>query len=254
MKGFISRRYYGLLRKKVRMLMKNSQKVVTICDSLGRAYTEEFGCSTVTIVTGSNIEISSEMNVTDEKVFRYFGNLQLGRDESLFSIGKALDCVNQKFNFGYVLEIYTNETQQEILSRLTKVPSIRLKGFVSGEEVHRLMRGANFLIHTESFQKENIERVKYSVSTKIADSLASGTCLLAYGPAEVASIEYLIENEAAFCATSEDELASVLTELLTNEEKRELTVKNALALAKKNHDSEANCRMIKETLEEGCRE
>ena len=96
--------------------------------------------------------------------------------------------------------------------------------------------------------------MKYSVSTKIADSLASGTCLLAYGPAEVASIEYLIENEAAFCATSEDELASVLTELLTNEEKRELIVKNALALAKKNHDSEANCRMIKETLEEDCRE
>ena len=106
------------------------------------------------------------------------------------------------------------------------------------------------VIHTESFDEMERKKVAYSVSTKIADSLASGTPILAYGPSEVASIEYLRKNNSAFCANSESELENVLSLLISNEEKRKEIIENALNLAKKNHDSEANCQMIRDVLRE----
>ena len=92
--------------------------------------------------------------------------------------------------------------------------------------------------------------VAYSVSTKIADSLASGTCLLAYGPAEIASIEYLKENKAAFCITEEAELEEGLVSLIGNSELQSALVQNALTLAKRRHNGSINRQMIKDTLEE----
>ena len=38
------------------------------------------------------------------------------------------------------------------------------------------------VIHTESFEQEMMELVRFSVSTKIAESLMYGPCLIAYGP------------------------------------------------------------------------
>ena len=91
------------------------------------------------------------------------------------------------------------------------------------------------VIHTESFDSTMQKRVRYSVSTKIADSLASGTPILAYGPEEVASISYLRGNDAAFCATDLSELKDVLIELVSNEEKRKNVLLNSYKLAQNNH-------------------
>ena len=253
LKGVIKKVYYKALRKKVAKLMRNSKTVTTICDSLGKAYQNEFGCNTLTVSTGATIDIASKANESDAKVIRYFGNLQLGRNNSLLSLGKALDKINEEQNSKYSLEIYTDESRPDILQPFSEILSIQIKGFVSGDEVHRLMKDSLALVHTESFESKNIERVRFSVSTKIADSLASGTALLAFGPAEVASMEYLIENEAAFCATSAEELTEVLKELITNKDKKEKIISNALESAKKNHDSKKNSVMMKETLEEACR-
>ena len=73
--------------------------------------------------------------------------------------------------------------------------------------------------------------------------------MFAYGPAEIASIQYLQENEVAVCVTSPEELAEGLRNLLSSEELRERVVKKALALANKNHDITANVKMIREVLE-----
>ena len=104
------------------------------------------------------------------------------------------------------------------------------------------------MIHTESFDPVIRERVRYSLSTKIADSLASGTCMLAYGPAEAASMDYLIRNKAAFTATSPEELRAVLPRLFTDDaEYRRITGK-AKALARKNHSPEATRETVRKTL------
>ena len=110
--------------------------------------------------------------------------------------------------------------------------------------IHR----AKAVIHTESFDPVIRERVRYSLSTKISDCLASGTGMLAYGPAEAASMDYLIRNEAAFTATSPEELREVLPRLFTDEAEYRRIVENAKALARKNHRPETTRETVRGTL------
>ena len=108
------------------------------------------------------------------------------------------------------------------------------------------------VIHTESFDEKNKQCVSYSVSTKIVDSLMSGTCILAYGPPEIASIHYLKENNAAYCITDDSSLITSLTEFMKNEKLRDVIINNAVSLSKRNHNSKINCEMLRDILTSIC--
>lgn len=64
--------------------------------------------------------------------------------------------------------------------------------------------------------------------------------MIAYGPEEVASMRHLIENECAYCITSESALVEGLTEILNNKQKRDILAKKGLEVAKEWHDSQKN--------------
>ena len=110
------------------------------------------------------------------------------------------------------------------------------------------MKKASVLLHVESFEEDNRERVKYSVSTKIADLLASGICLFAYGPEEISSIEYLRRNECALVAVNREELTYKLSECLEKPEVRAENASKALEIAARNHDSGRQSERLKSIL------
>ena len=77
-----------------------------------------------------------------------------------------------------------------------------------------------------------------------------GPCLIAYGPEGIASIDYLKENKAAYVITRPEDLESGLTKILTNKDLREQIVRNARALAIKNHNAEVNPKKVRMWLEQ----
>lgn len=248
--GWVQKAYYRSLRRKIAGLMKRSARVVTICDSLAEAYQQEFGCPTTTVYSGANMEVASWPGKSDSTDLVYLGNLQLNRNQSLAEIGRALQEINEDNQASYHLLIYTGDQDPEILKSFAGIPSIEVKGFVSGDEVHRIMQNASMLVHTESFQPQDIERVRYSISTKIADSLASGTCLFAYGSQQVASIKHLMENHCAGVATSQEQLKAALWEYLSHPEKREETARAGLATARRCHSRELQSGILRNVLSE----
>ena len=236
--------------KQVKKAMDYASCIFPICEKMGREYGEYFGKPYYTLCTPSTV--SEPMKLEKSGAISYIGNIRYERNSQLVAMGKALKALDVP-NKPEFIDVYSGEKDPDLLSILTEENGIKFHGSISASEVLEVMGKSLAVIHTEAFDETMRQIVRYSVSTKIADSLASGTPLLAYGPAEVASMEYLIENEAAFCATSESELPAVLSELISNSEKREKTVANAIALAKKNHDSARSGKMIKETLEEACK-
>ena len=81
---------------------------------------------------------------------------------------------------------------------------------------------------------------KHSVSTKIADSLASGIPLIAYGPAEISSMAHLIRHECAVTAVSQEALRDMLERALREPKVREHVVQKALQVASEYHDLARN--------------
>ncbi|MBQ8907579.1 MAG: hypothetical protein IJY71_03225 [Clostridia bacterium] len=233
--------------KQVNKTMAYASAIYPICDKMAKDYGALFQKPCHVLCTPSTIE--KPLAYEKGNAISYIGNLGYHRNRQLIAIGKALKSLALDGKPSCI-DVYSAETDEEILAELTEENGICFHGKISGDEVLRIMGESRIVIHTESFNERTRKMVAYSVSTKIADSLASGTCLLAYGPAEIASIEYLKENKAAFCITEEAELEEGLVSLIGSSELQSALVQNALALAKQRHSGSINRQMIKDTLEE----
>ncbi len=231
--------------KHVRKAMDYASCIYPICEKMGRDYAKLFNKPYHTLPTPSSI--SEPLNEEKTNAISYIGNLGYKRNEQLVALGKTLKEIDGDNKPEYI-DVYSAENSPEILRYMTKENGINFHGAISSSEVLRIMGSSMAVIHTESFDKITRQSVAYSVSTKIADSLASGTPILAYGPSEIASIEYLKENNSAFCITENDDLHKKLSEFVLNADLRDTIAQNALILASKNHNSETNCKMIRETM------
>lgn len=249
-KEALDRLRLALLKKKIDQLMAASSRLVVISRELEENYGQKFGLPVDVVMTGGAVAPVEETADREPDAVCYFGNVRSNRYLSLGQIGKALDELNAQLGTSYRLKIYTSEKDEEILSHLRQFASIELCGFVTGAAFAETLRKAPLLLHTEAFDEENIDKVRNSVSTKIADSLASGIAFLAYGPEEVSSMKHLIRHECALTAVSAQELPQMLRKAFTDGKARQAVVKNALQTAKKYHDSVENSRALHRILEE----
>lgn len=230
----------------VKKLFARHKNMIGICDKLSKDYSKEFNVHAETFMTLSSMQ---SKNITEKKDIQisYLGNLGYNRNLILAEIGKVLA---ETFEHKYFIDVYSPEIREEVLECLKKENGIRFNGSVAYDEVERIMKESDILIHCESFDDENRNKVRYSVSTKIADSLSSGTVMLAYGPEDIASIEYLKENGCACVATSLEELGVKLKELIENDNLRKEYANKAIEVAMVNHKIETNCKRFNNFINE----
>ncbi len=246
----LSKLQLRLLKKKTQALMRRSSCVIGICDEIKDSYQKAFNVPAVKLMTGASRSATHADDRGDPQDLSYFGNVGCGRYASLTEIGQALEELNREKGTSFVLKIYTSEKDPEILGRLQSCPTVKLCGFVTGEALDQAMSQTGLLVHTEAFDEESIDLVKHSVSTKIADSLASGIPLFAYGPSSVASMKHLISQKCAITATSKACLKPMLEAAFFDIGCRADTVARALETAAMFHDSEKNSRDLQALLSE----
>lgn len=245
-KGCLNRWELFLLQKKINQLMDKTQRLVVISEELKETYQCHFGVDTDVVMTGVSLNhnnIPDSANIVQR--ISYFGNLSAGRHISLADIGRVLDEFNSIHNTNVILQIYTPETSQDFLKVFEDISSVKICGFVSGKAFEDAFFASDVLIHTESFGKEESDTVKYSVSTKIADSLASGIPLLAYGPSYISSMQHLIRNKCALVATSQAELRQRLEDIILDCEKKSGIVEQAQKIAAQYHNKQKNSAKLR---------
>ena len=148
----------------------------------------------------------------------------------------------------YALSFSSSSHPEGILNYFKGIDSVKLCGFISGKEFEKKLQNAELLLHIEAFDEKSIDLVKHSVSTKIADSLGSGVCLLGYGPKEVASMQHLIRNDCALVCTKESELKGFLWKAFYDVGERNRVRENALKTARLYHDSFVTSRRLYEIM------
>lgn len=248
---FLGKVRHALFMKNVKRTMKRATELLTICDSMNKAYSQLFDkkCRTLhTSAAKKDIEYCHDANQVS-----YIGSVGCGRFKSLIEMGRALSSIKMDGIPKYI-DVYTGSYQPEYIEPLKSAEGIRFHGSIPSEQVLKVMSKSMAVIHTESFEHGLMDMVRFSVSTKIAESLMYGPCLIAYGPDGIASIDYLKENNAAYIITSSKDLTSGLQEALSNEEMRKEIVRNARTLAVKNHSADLNPQKVREWLEQAVAE
>lgn len=241
---------HRLLRKKIEEIMNRSCLIVGISQEIIDRYSEYFSVETALIMTGSNIGVIKKLPKKKIiKNFSYFGNVGLKRETSLADIGRALDEINRERKTEYHLHIYTGTQSEAVETALRDIKSVRMCGFLTGEAFVHAFVNADCLVHVESFDVQMTDLVSGSISTKIADSLASGIPMLAYAPAGIASVEHLRRNNCAFIADQCTSLKEIICQMLDDGEKCNLISQNAVYTADRYHISNKNSAYLKSLIE-----
>lgn len=138
--------------------------------------------------------------------FLFTGNIGANRWKTLSLLAATL----KELDFGH-LDIYTASPINDKINKELNIEGYsKVHAPVSQDEVKVLQNKADVLVHAESFDLANKLLVRYSISTKIMDYLCTGRTILALGPNDVASIEYLRDNDAALVASSKKEIVKTV--------------------------------------------
>lgn len=144
--------------------------------------------------------------------FLFTGNIYANRWKTLAMLATEL----QKQQFG-ALDIYTATPISKKMRKALDIPgSSYLHAPVSQNEVIELQNKADVLVHTEAFDRYNKSLVRCAISTKIMDYLCVGRCILAIGPNDISSIEYLADNDLALVASDATMLNKIITTIKNN--------------------------------------
>lgn len=237
------------LDRTTRKLMAATESIFCICQDMSNRYSEKFKKSAFTVMTGSTIQIAKNpKEISEVSNIRYFGKLSLNRYKSIFTLGKAIDNINKKDGTRISFDLYCGNVSDEIKEYYKDIDCIELHDFIYGEQFENEFFSSDALVHVEAFDEKSVDRVRYSISTKIADSLASGIPLIAHGPDSVSSVRHLIDNNCALAVTDEQLLEERLSEFIHNKDMRINIVENAIKTAERYHNSKSVSKTVYDTL------
>lgn len=247
--GFLRRRYYRRLQKSIDKMASQVKYVVGCSELAAEEFGKKYGVPYEAVFTPSSKEyISMKIHPQTKQfpvVFRYFGNLGLERWKPLEKLGKAIANYNQDRQIA-ILEVYSTLVYPDAIAKLNIPNGCVFKGWVYGEEYLNLLETADIAVHVESFSEEMCRRTRLSISTKIADYLGAGKCIMAIGQAELASIRHL--NKVAFMINDLSELEEKLKNLIENPELRMQLSERAKQLAVNSHDNSKIAKRIKSII------
>ena len=110
-------------------------------------------------------------------------------------------------------------------------------------EVKNVIEQNDVVVFVESLKEQFKDIARLSFSTKITDYLASGKCIFAIGPKDIAPIEYFKDNDAAIVANDYDSIKEQLHKLLVPEMVEGYS-KKAFLCGKANHDKAMLDRIV----------
>ena len=231
--GFLIHRFF--LRRSVKKLVDKVQKVFVINSKMQREFKDCYGIDAEILTKGANIAAYSNSKESSAPLkMVYTGKMLYGRLETIQMISEILDEVNQngiKISFEIYSGTQLNEYEKQSLTR----KGVHFCGSVTQEKVAAIQAEADILLLAEAISGKHVYDARLSFSTKVVDYLAAGKCIVAVGPRDIASIEYLTDENAALTASNREEILDLFKNQLNVAVVREYGVRaRNLAIEKHN--------------------
>ena len=197
-------------RKRLRKIAALSDKCYGISQLMCDEYSELYGKDFSLLFKGCEIREPKASYGTPIR-FVYAGNLLYNRNKSLEALARAIEVVNSGESKAF-LDIYSGtKVTDDVRKSLNIEGASRLNDPKPFSEIKEIMYTSDIVLHVESFDKEQMDVVRLSFSTKITDCMQSGSVMMAIGPTGIASIEYPKNSiPGAIVVNSLDELPKVV--------------------------------------------
>jgi len=239
-----------VLKYNLKKVFQRTEKAFAISEKMAFEYTSRYHKPFYSLMNCIEDSTPSSEPEKDKKTIRfcYSGGLHLHRWQTLNLLCDALDRIETDKMIE--LNIYTNEMDwQQNKDKFANYSFVNYMGFVTQTEMMEELKKQTVLVHVESFEKQTLAYTRFSISTKIPEYLSMRKPILAIGPPDTASVQYLKSNRSAFIVDENNE-NSLIDELkkIMNADQREKIAINAYKLFKKNHTKESQHLVLKNNL------
>ena len=237
--------YKGTYRKLIDKVLAWPGSAIYISDKIRDKYNSEFGLDGETVYLASTIH-RKPFNVinTEHPVITYFGNIQMGRNNSLNDIGYALGRIKKE----YVIEVYSNENNEKYFGVFNDNPNVKFLGSVPYAQVQKRMAESDITVIVEGFAEADVNLSRYSLSTKAADALASGASILTYGSLESGIIDYMQSTGASMVCTKMEDLEKCIKMLITDRDLQKKLYDQAIVMTELHHNRRASCTVSESVI------
>ncbi len=237
------RRYQALIRR----VFAHGGSAIYIDDKIRDKYNAAFG------LTGRTVHLASSqprrsfrpIDRVQPKI-RYFGKLRLGRNHTLAAIARALGRIDPQ----YRVEVYSDEKEEGVLRVLRSCPNVRFCGAVPYGQVQILTADSDVLLLAEGFREQDVDTVRYSLSTKTADAIASGAAVFACGHREAGAMEYCSHTGCVTTCNDSGKLEEALRSLLFDEALQKRQYEAGQALLGRRHRLAFSTREFEKAVKE----
>lgn len=240
-------------RGKIRKVVEKSSNIYCISELQCKEYSQYFKRTCNLLWKGIDCSIGEkgiDTVLNDPIVILFTGNVSAGRWKTLSLIAKSLEKIN-KDGVKAKLYIYTATPITRAIKRKLSITNTSfLMGSVPIDEIPHIQNQCDILLHVESFSLKEKGKVRLSFSTKIVDYFEREKCIFAVGPEGVASIDYLLKNDAAIIAKNKKEIYFKLSRIVNDRWLVNKYRQKAVDCGIRNHNKKKIQKKLRDDFEE----
>ena len=184
---------------------------------------------------------------------RYGGRVGWAIHESLADLARATRLLRQN-GADVAFDLLTFQTEH-VPAACRASPGVRVQVPGPLSDLPGLQAKADVLIICYDFDPESFRQARYSMPSKLADCLASGTPALVYGPPGLPVVEYARREGWGKVVDSRDPAAlrAAVRELMTSATLREHLGRTAQGLAAERHNAKTVSKSFRAMLQKALR-
>ena len=209
------------IRKKLSQILSLASHFYTVSEPMREEYHKLLGVDSSIAVNMTDDLLDRTIQKTEEYlVLVYAGSFYYHRADVLGEVAKAISRYNSKKGRIHAkLLLYSNyEPDEELKQIMIQQDGSEYRGSLNKQQLNKRLNTADILVFVESFDPAQIEKTKYSLSTKVPEYLSVGKPILAIGPGNIGSISYL--SDVSLCVQDPNNIDKAVAEILGDEKKR----------------------------------
>ena len=207
-----------LIKSSLKKCVEEADQFFTISRQMKSTYAELFSKDSYLVTNMSDVLRDDTIKAENDKtVLLYAGSLYYGRAEILRTLAESLKEYNKENSKKAILRIFTNvaPTQDE-MKTISVTDASEYCGRLTKDELVVEMNKSHVLCIVESFDEKQIENTRLSLSTKVSEYMSVGKPILAIGPKQISTMDYL--SDVAVCATNKEKIQDTVYNLLKSED------------------------------------
>ena len=190
--------YRSKYNRYIKSLLSRRFEFMFESEKIQTRYQTEFSAPSFIQYICTELSVSEKPRISDSiRSVGYFGNLESGRLGAILDVADAVSGIQPQTK----IHIYSKDANSSVQKKTNRHPNVVLHEAVPYEEMLLLTEQMDALLIVESTKKRHVRTVRYSLSTKVADCLASGKPILAYGGRDTGAMDFLSENKCALVVT-----------------------------------------------------